>query len=461
MSHHLSELGHAMKNTLALVLAGGRGTRLDPLTATQSKPALPFGGQFRLVDFPLSNCINSGIRRIGVATQYRSHALIHHVQRTWGFMRPEFGEFVELWPAQQQTPKECWYCGTADAVYQNIALIEEHGPRYVLILAGDHAYKQNYARLIAQHVDTGADVTVSCVEVPRALATGFGVVGVDRENGIVSFVEKPNDPQTIPGSPSRSFASMGIYVFDADFLIERLRDDADNGHSSHDFGKDILPSLVGNCRMVAHRFADSNVASGPVGEPYWRDVGTLDAYWEANLDLTRVTPELDLYDRGWPIWTHQHRRPAAKFVFEQPDRRGAAVNSLVSLGCIVSGGLVRQSLLFTDVRVNSFSLVEDSVLLPGASVGRYSRLHRTVVSEGCHIPEGLVVGEDPEEDARHFHRTAGGVTVVTRAMLARLERTRALPPRRARPRLSPTVATKTPAAPVGGGGSLGPPARTA
>jgi len=414
------DYNRAIKQTMALVLAGGRGSRLMQLTESQSKPAVPFAGKFRIIDFPLSNCINSGIRRIGVATQYKAHTLIQHIQHGWGFLRAELHEFVEIWPAQQQTDDESWYSGTADAVFQNINILKGHAPEYILILAGDHIYKQDYSRLITHHIKSRADVTVSCIEVSREEAKGFGVVDADKDGNIVGFLEKPADPPTIPGRPDTSFASMGIYVFNADFLYEQLCRDQKLDGSSHDFGNDIIPYLVGRCKLVAHKFSDSCVISSGQTEAYWRDVGTLDAYWEANLNLTQVTPALDLYDEDWPIWTYQVQRPAAKFVFNTGDRRGTAIDSLVSGGCVVSGGLVERSLLFSNVRVNSYAEVTDSVILPDCDVGRKARLHKVVMAKNCRIPQGMVIGEDPEEDARRFYRSSGGVTLVTPDMLDKL-----------------------------------------
>lgn len=414
------DLHGTLRSTLAVVLAGGRGQRLYDLTRNQSKPAIPFGGKFRIIDFPLSNCVNSGIRHIGVVTQYKAHTLIKHVQRGWGFLHSELREYVEVWPAQQQTPEGYWYRGTADAVYQNLQTIQEHAPEYVLILGGDHVYKQDYKVLLAEHIERGADVTVACIEVPRETATSFGVVQVDDSDRIMSFVEKPDDPPSIPGCPDRSLASMGIYLFNAALLREELQRDAVQAGSSHDFGKDLIPFLVPRLHVRAHRFGKSCVVNQGTREVYWRDVGTLDAYWEANLDLTRVTPALDLYEPTWPIWTSLRQRPAAKFVFDDDGRRGMAVDSLVSVGCIVSGASVRRSLLFTDVRVGSYSLVEDSVVLTGSVVGRHCRIRRAIVESNCRLPEGLVVGEDPDEDARRFHRTDRGVTLITTSMLESL-----------------------------------------
>ena len=397
-------------------MAGGRGSRLRQLTDNQSKPAVPFGGKFRIIDFPLSNCINSGIRRIGVLTQYRAHTLIKHLQRGWSFLQPELNEFVEIWPAQQQTSGETWYQGTADAVFQNIEVILEHNPKYVLILAGDHIYKQDYSKMLADHIDSEAEASVSCIDVPIQSAKEFGVVGVDEQDNIISFIEKPTDPPSIPGRPDRSFASMGIYIFNADFLVDLLRKDAEDINSSHDFGKDILPSLIGKAKLHAHRFNKSCVYNKE-DEPYWRDVGTLDAYWSANIDLTYVVPDLDLYDSSWPIWTFQEQLPAAKFVFESELRTGMALRSLVSSGCIISGSLIKGSLLFTNVVVHSFAFVEDSVVLPNCVINRNARIHKAILSAGCVIPRGLVVGEDPEFDKKYFYHTENGITLVTPKMI--------------------------------------------
>ena len=414
------ELNRALKGTLALVLAGGRGSRLKNLTDDEAKPAVPFAGKFRIIDFPLSNCINSGVRRIAVPTQYKAHTLIHHIQRGWGFLRAEINEFVELWPAQQQTSEESWYKGTADAIYQNLELVRRHAPDYILVLAGDHVYRQDYSMMLAYHMAKKADVTISCVEVPLEKARECGVVGVDDTDTITTFLEKPADPPPIPGRTDAAFASMGIYIFNARFLIEELERDAANPTSSRDFGKDIIPGLIQRAKVVAHRFQDSAVMPPGAREPYWRDVGTVDAYWEANLDLTSITPELDLYDDDWPIWTYHAQKPAAKFVFDNDDRRGMAVDSVVSAGCVISGGVVRRSLLFNSVRVNSYAKVEDCVLLPEADIGRHCRVRRAIIGTGCRLPEGLVIGENREEDERRFHVTEGGVTLVTRKMIEAL-----------------------------------------
>lgn len=416
------DLNSARKDTLALILAGGRGSRLRDLTDNQSKPAVPFGGKFRIIDFPLSNCINSGIRRIGVLTQYRAHTLIKHLQRGWSFLQPELNEFVEIWPAQQQTSGAVWYQGTADAVFQNKDVIAEHDPKYILILAGDHIYKQDYSIMLEDHIDSGADVTVACIEVPVDSAKGFGVVSVDENNNITNFLEKPDDPPTIPNRPDKSLASMGIYIFNADFLMHLLSEDAANAASSHDFGKDILPSLVGKARIMAHHFGRSCVHTGQ-DELYWRDVGTLDAYWSANIDLTYVVPDLDLYDSSWPIWTFQEQLPAAKFVFESELRTGIATRSLVSSGCIISGSVVKGSLLFTNVLVHSFAYIEDSVVLPNSVVHRNAKVRKAIIASGCHVPRGLVIGEDEEFDRKYFYRTDSGITLITPNMLARYQET--------------------------------------
>lgn len=403
------------RNTLALILAGGRGSRLKHLTAWRSKPAVPFGGKFRIVDFPLSNCINSGIRRIGVLTQYKAHSLILHIQKGWGFLRGEFGEFVELWPAQQRVVETAWYAGTADAVFQNLDIMRNHNPDYVLVLAGDHIYKMDYGAMIAHHVETGADMTVGCLEVDTDRAREFGVMSVDADGQVVRFLEKPQKPETVPGHPNRCLASMGIYVFNRDFLYEQLIRDADTPNSTHDFGKDIIPAVIGRYRVMAHSFRDPR--SGD--QAYWRDVGTVDAFWEANLELIGVTPPLNLYDKNWPIWTYQEQLPPAKFVFDDEDRRGMAVDSMVSGGCVISGATVRHSLLFSNVRVNSFALVEDSVVLPDVDIGRYCRIRRAVIDRFCEIQEGTVIGYDAEADrAAGYYVTPSGITLVSPEMLA-------------------------------------------
>jgi len=404
------------KATLALVLAGGRGSRLMHLTEWRAKPAVPFGGKFRIIDFPLSNCINSGVRSIAVVTQYKAHSLIRHLQRGWSFLRGEFGEFVELLPASQRIA-EAWYRGTADAVYQNLDILRSHGPEFILVLAGDHIYKMDYGRMLIDHVSAKADVTIGAIEVPIGEAAGLGTMTVDDRDRVRAFAEKTPTPAPIPGAPDKALASMGIYVFNAPFLYNELARDVSESESTHDFGRDLIPALVPRCNVVAHRFERSCVGGVDGAPPYWRDVGTVDAYWEANIELTKITPALNLYDEAWPIWTYQEQAPPAKFVHDDAQRRGEAIDSLVSGGCIVSGSRVKQSLLFNDVRVNSYSRIEDSVVLPSVSVGRHCRLRRTVVDKLCAIPEGLVVGEDAEADARRFYRTESGITLITPEML--------------------------------------------
>jgi glucose-1-phosphate adenylyltransferase len=407
------------RRAVALVLAGGRGSRLKNLTDSRAKPAVYFGGKFRIVDFALSNCMNSGIRRIGVITQYKSHSLLRHLQRGWAFLKSEMNEFVDLLPAQQRVDEESWYRGTADAVYQNQDILAAYRADYVVVLAGDHIYKQNYALMLADHVAQGRECTVGCIEVDQKEATAFGVMAVDKNRLILDFVEKPADPPTIPGKPGRTLASMGIYVFNARFLYRELERDMADPHSSHDFGKDIIPKLVKQGQAVAHPFELSCVGARIGEAPYWRDVGTIDAYWDANIDLTATDPLLNLYDTNWPIWTYQPQLPPAKFVHNQDDRRGVAVESMVSGGCIISGAVFR-SVLFSSVRVHSYSAVNWSVLLPGVQVGRHARLTRVVVDRDCVIPDGMVIGEDAVADAEHFYRTESGITLVTREMLRRL-----------------------------------------
>jgi glucose-1-phosphate adenylyltransferase len=403
------------KKTLALILAGGRGSRLKHLTKWRSKPSVPFGGKFRIIDFPLSNCINSGIRQIDVLTQYKAHSLILHIQRGWSFLRGEFGEFVELLPAQQRI-ENSWYTGTADAVYQNLDILRNHRSDYVLVLAGDHIYRMDYGTMIAHHVESGADMTVGCIEVELDKAKEFGVMAVDEEGRVREFAEKPENPKPIPGQDDVALASMGIYVFNTGFLFEQLIKDADTPGSSHDFGKDIIPSVINNYRVMAYSFRDPK--SGK--QAYWRDVGTVDAFWAANLELIGVTPELNLYDKSWPIWTYQEQQPPAKFIFDDEDRRGMAVDSMVSGGCIVSGATVRHSLMFSNVRVNSYSEVSDSVILPDVSIGRNCRITKAVIDKGCDIPEGTIIGEDPEADAKRFYVSEGGVVLVTPEMLGQV-----------------------------------------
>jgi glucose-1-phosphate adenylyltransferase len=409
------------RRAMALVLAGGRGSRLKQLTDRRAKPAVHFAGKFRIIDFTLSNCLNSGIGRIGVLTQYKAHSLLRHLQLGWAFMRPEMNGFIDLLPAQQRIDEALWYRGTADAVYQNLDIIRGYRPELLLVLAGDHVYKMDYSLMLAKHVAAGAPCTVACVDVPIGEASAFGVVDADAKNRITGFVEKPARPPAMPGRPDRAYASMGIYAFDAEFLYEELARDAADPASSHDFGKDVIPSIVARGGLaVAHPFSESCVASGPKDECYWRDVGTIDAYWSANLDLTAEDPALDLYDSTWPIWTHQQQLPPAKFLYDEDTRRGMAVDSLVSGGCVIAGALVRRSLLFSHCRVEPHCRLEEAVLLPDVEVGRGARLTRVVADRGCIIPAGLVVGEDPALDARRFERTAAGVCLITRDMLAAL-----------------------------------------
>lgn len=408
------------RDAMAYVLAGGRGSRLMELTDSRAKPAVYFGGKSRIIDFALSNAINSGIRRIGVATQYKAHSLIRHLQRGWNFLRPERNESFDILPASQRISEFQWYEGTADAVFQNLDIIASYAPEYMVILAGDHIYKMDYELILQQHVDSGADVTVACLEVPREEASGFGVMAVDDAGRITDFVEKPADPPAMPGDPAKSLASMGIYVFHTKRLFEELRRDAATDGSSRDFGKDIIPYLVRHGKAVAHRFSDSCVRSAHESEAYWRDVGTVDAYWSANIDLTDVVPKLDLYDHSWPLWTYSEVTPPAKFVHDIDGRRGEAISSLVSGDCIVSGACIHSSLIFTGTRAHSFSSLDRAVILPRCTIGRGARLTNVVVDRGVSIPEGLVVGEDADADARRFRRTDAGVTLITQSMIDRL-----------------------------------------
>ena len=409
-----------LRDAMALVLAGGRGTRLKELTDRRAKPAVHFGGTARIIDFALSNALNSGIRRIGVATQYKAHSLIRHLQRGWSFLRPERNESFDILPASQQLSQSQWYEGTADAVWQNLDILRRYPLGHVVVLAGDHVYKMDYGPMLEQHARSGADVTVGCIEVPREQAAGFGCMRVNGRDEILYFVEKPNDPPTLPDKPDRVLASMGIYVFGAERLYAELARDAADPRSAHDFGKDIIPWLVQHGTAVAHRFSRSCVKSDPAAEDYWRDVGTLDAFFEANLDLTSVVPALDLYDRRWPIWTTAEMLPPAKFVHDVEGRRGEAISSLVASGCIVSGALVRRSLLSVGVRVNSWASLENAVVMPHATIGRGARLRNVVVDSDVAIPPGLVVGEDAQADAARFRRTEKGVCLITRAMIERL-----------------------------------------
>ena len=408
------------QRAIALVLAGGRGSRLHQLTDRRAKPAVFFGGKFRIVDFVLSNCLNSGIRRIGILTQYKAHSLLRHLQMGWSFLRPEMNEFLDLLPAQQRTDAATWYRGTADAVFQNFDIFRAARPEYFVILAGDHIYKMDYTHMLSQHVERGAECTVACIDVPLSEASGFGIVDVDASMRIKDFVEKPAVPPAMADKPDRALASMGIYIFNADFLYAELERDQRNPGSSHDFGKDVIPPIVARGLAAAHDFKESCVKTTPEAEPYWRDVGTIDAYWAANLDLVSPVPSLDIYDVNWPIWTYQQQLPPAKFVFDDDDRRGMAVDSMVSGGCIISGAHISRSLLFSICRINSHARTREAVLLPEVDVGRYARLTKVVVDRGCQIPTGMVIGEDPELDAKRFHRSEGGVTLVSDDMLGAL-----------------------------------------
>jgi glucose-1-phosphate adenylyltransferase len=408
------------RDAMAYVLAGGRGSRLKELTDRRAKPAVYFGGKTRIIDFALSNALNSGIRRMGVATQYKAHSLIRHLQRGWNFFRPERNESFDILPASQRVSETQWYEGTADAVFQNIDIIEPHNPEYMVILAGDHIYKMDYELMLRQHVNSGADVTIGCLEVPRMEAVAFGVMHVDEKDVIIDFVEKPADPPGIPGNESLALASMGIYVFHTKFLVDLLKRDAADPNSSRDFGKDLIPYIVKNGKAVAHRFSQSCVKAETETKAYWRDVGTVDAYWQANIDLTDVVPELDLYDSQWPIWTYSEITPPAKFVHDIDGRRGQAISSLVSGNCIVSGASINRTLLFTGCRVNSYSTLDHAVVLPEVIVNRHSQLKNVVVDRGVVIPEGLVVGEDPELDAKRFRRTETGVCLITQSMIDKL-----------------------------------------
>lgn len=414
-THGTRFISQLTRNTFAIILAGGRGSRLQQLTEFRAKPAVHFAGKFRIIDFTLSNCINSGIRRIGVATQYKAHSLIRHIQRGWSFLDGRFDEFIQLLPAQQQTDACQWYQGTADAVYQNLPFIHRCQAEYVLVVAGDHIYKMDYGRMLAAHVRHGAEMSVACIEVPVADAREFGVMAVDDDDRVIDFVEKPQVPPTLPGDPQHALASMGIYVFNTRFLAEQLERDAATPGSSRDFGKDLIPRLVAERRVHAHRFADSCVGSA-AHPSYWRDVGTIDAYWQANMDMTHPDPELDLYDRAWPIWTHQKQLPPAKFV-ASGDAQGVATGSLIAGGSIISGATVRDSLLFSSVSVEQGARVDASVLLPEVQVGAGAVLRRCVVDRQCRIPAGMVIGVDPEADRKRFFVSPRGITLVTASML--------------------------------------------
>ncbi len=416
MSPSMSRL---TQRSMAFVLAGGRGSRLKELTNRRVKPAVYFGGKARIIDFALSNALNSGIRKMSIATQYKAHSLIRHCQRGWNFFRAERNEYLDILPASQRVDENKWYVGTADAVTQNIDIVDSYDIDYVLILAGDHIYKMDYELMLRQHVDAKADVTVGCLTVPRMEATAFGVMQVDKDDRITQFLEKPADPPGIPGDPDHALASMGIYVFKWSFLRELLLRDAEDPNSTHDFGGDIIPYIVKNGKAQAHRFTSSCVRHKPEADAYWRDVGTVDAFWKANIDLTDFDPDLDLWDQNWPIWTYSESAPPAKFIHDQDDRRGSAVSSLVSGGCIISGTEIRNSLLFTQVHTNSYASLHKVVALPYVNVARSARLRNCVIDRGVQIPEGLVVGEDPEEDAKWFRVSDGGVALITQPMLDR------------------------------------------
>ena len=409
------------RQAMAYVLAGGRGSRLEELTDIRAKPAVFFGGKFRIVDFALSNALNSGIRRIAVATQYKAHSLIRHLQHGWSFFRPERNESFDILPASQRVSEENWYLGTADAVFQNLDIIEDYAPQFMIVMAGDHIYKMDFEPMLHQHVSQGADVTVACIEVPKKDASGFGVMAVDADDRITEFLEKPANPPTMAGRPDTCLASMGIYVFDLKFLAAELRRDAADPLSSHDFGKDIIPRLVRDAKAVAHPYSRSCIRATPTAPAYWRDVGTIDSYFAANIDLTDVVPDLDIYDRSWPVWTYSEMNAPAKFVHDHPGRRGSAVASLVSGGCVVSGATIWRSLLFSNVRVNSYAQVELTVVLPNATIGRSARLRNVIVDRGVKIPEGLIVGEDPHLDAKRFRRSEGGVCLITQKMIDALQ----------------------------------------
>lgn len=413
MSEPINNVHYLTKNTIALILAGGRGSRLMNMTDWRAKPAVPFGGKFRIIDFPLSNCINSGIRKIGVLTQYKADSLIRHIQQGWGFLRGEFGEYVDLMPAQQRHDEDSWYQGTADAIFQNIDILRTRNPEFILVLAGDHIYKMDYSAMLADHVAQKADLTIGCIEVSLKDATAFGVMDVDDNRRVKAFVEKPENPPIMPGRTDTALASMGIYIFNAGFLFEQLIKDADTKGSSHDFGKDIIPAVIDKYIVNAYPFLD--LQSGQ--QSYWRDVGTIDAYWAANMELIGVKPDLNLYDKTWPIWTYQAQTPPAKFVFDDDERRGQAVDSMISGGCIVSGAKVRHSLLFSNVRVNSYTTLQDTIVLPEVEIGRHCRINKAIIERGCKVPEGMVIGENREEDQQRFHVSAGGVVLVTPDML--------------------------------------------
>jgi glucose-1-phosphate adenylyltransferase len=410
---HDHNVQHLTRNTIALILAGGRGSRLMNMTDWRAKPAVPFGGKFRIIDFPLSNCMNSGIRKIGVLTQYKADSLIRHIQQGWGFLRGELGEYVDLLPAQQRHNVDSWYKGTADAVYQNIDILRSRNPQHILVLAGDHIYKMDYGDMLADHVLKNADLTIGCLEVSLQEASAFGVMDVDAKRRVKAFIEKPDNPPLMPGRTDTALASMGIYIFNSAFLFEQLIRDADTKGSTHDFGKDIIPAVIKKYVVNAYPFLD--LQSG--AQSYWRDVGTIDAYWTANMELIGVNPELNLYDKTWPIWTNQAQTPPAKFVFDDDDRRGQAVDSMISGGCVISGAKVRHSLLFTNVRVNSYTTLQDTIVLPEANIARHCRITKAIIERSCEVPEGTIIGENRADDEKRFYVSPDGVVLVTPDML--------------------------------------------
>ena len=413
IDHSQRHISRLTRKTLALILAGGRGSRLKHLTEWRAKPAVPFGGKFRIIDFPLSNCVNSDIRQIAVLTQYKAHSLIRHIQKGWSFFRGEFGEFVDLLPASQRL-EGSWYQGTTDAVYQNLDIIRTFKPSYILILAGDHVYKMDYARMLAHHFKQDADLTIGCIEVPREEAQAFGVMAIDDNTKILEFTEKPEHPASMPGNDNISLASMGIYVFNTNFLIEQLIRDADTSSSSHDFGKDLIPYIIDHkYKAIAYPFRNEKTSKAI----YWRDVGTVDAFYEANMELINVVPELNLYDEHWPIWTYQEQLPPAKFVFNDDDCRGMAVDSMVSGGCIISGSHVKHSLLFSSVIIEPYTYIEDCVILPDVRIGKYCKIKNTILDKGCHIPDNTVIGYDLEKDSQRFHKTSLNRILITPEML--------------------------------------------
>ncbi len=401
------------RKTLVLILAGGEGSRLKDLTKWRAKPAVPFGGKYRIIDFALSNCVNSGLRKIGVLTQYKAHSLLRHLQRGWSFMRDEIGEFVELLPAQQRTDEKEWYKGTADALYQNLDIMQRHAAEYVIVLGGDHIYTMDYTKMLIQHVQSGADFTVGCIEAPLEEAKDFGVMSLDDDMRISGFTEKPDNPQPMPGNPDVALASMGIYVFSTRFLYNALVEDATMPNSSHDFGRDIIPRKIKD--SVAMAYAFRNEATGKPA--YWRDVGNLDSYWKTNMEICEIEPELNLYNRDWPIWTYQTQNPPAKFIFDDEDRRGVAIDSLISAGCIISGARIKRSVISFATTIESHSLVKDSVVLPKVLIGKNCRLTRVIIDKGTVIPDNTIIGEDLEEDAKRFHVTPEGIVLVTPLML--------------------------------------------